>query len=79
MEVVNDVLYNFDGYNVKELTLREDLARMERDAISGGAVIENLRGDGHKIYYRCSDPHFTLFNHELTEDEALVISTQSSF
>ena len=75
LNVVNTVLYNYDGSSIKERQLQRDLEHMDRDALLGKEtkavdVIERLRGEGGKVYYRYTDPNYSMFEKRLTDEEA---------
>ena len=74
VEAVNEVLYNYDGSEVKERTIRDDLNKMEREAVGGlDLEIEKIR-DGHEVYYRYKNPNISLFDSYLTQEEAEQLS-----
>lgn len=67
VDACNKELYNYDGSSVSERQVREDIHFMQRDA--GGAVpLESIR-DGHKKYYRYSDPDFSIKNLPMNQQE----------
>ncbi len=68
----NEELYNYDGSSVSERQVREDIHFMQREA--GGAIpLESIR-DGHKKYYRYSDPDFSIKNLPMSQHEAELLS-----
>lgn len=75
LKVVNTVLYNYDGSSIQLRQLQRDLENMDRDALLGKEtkavdVIERLRGEGGKVYYRYTDPDYSMFEKRLTDEEA---------
>lgn len=74
LEEVNDALAYYNATEVEMRTLRADIRHMELEVKEyQGVQIEKMH-DGHAIYYRYNDPSFTLFKHELTEEEAQMIA-----
>lgn len=74
LDAVNRVLGDYDGSQVSERQLRQDITRMEREAINGGRV-ELLRlHDGHPVYYRYKDPESSLFDSYISQEEAQTLT-----
>ena len=70
LETVNDALYDMYGSKgqIQMRQIRDDIKFM-RDSESYRAPIEAIPFDGRKCYYRYSDPHFSIFNNELSVEE----------
>lgn len=73
LDVVNKVLDEFDGSSIKERQLYTDLEHMDRKALAGDVevvdVIEKNRGLDGKVYYRYTDPNYSMFDSYLTQEE----------
>lgn len=67
VDACNEALENFNGSSVSERQVRADIAFMQREA-GGNAPIER-RMDGHRAYYRYSDPNFSILNLPMSQDE----------
>ena len=67
VDACNEVLENYNGATVSERQVRADIAFMQREA-GGNAPIEKLM-DGHRAYYRYSDPDFSILNLPMSQDE----------
>ena len=68
VDAVNDALGDMYGTEVSIRQIRDDIKYM-RDRVSYDAPIEAIKFDGKKCYYTYSDPHFSIFNNELTAEE----------
>lgn len=70
LETVNDALYDMYGSKgqIQMRQIRDDIKFM-RDSESYRAPIEAIPFDGKKCYYRYADPHFSIFNNELSVEE----------
>ena len=72
LEAVNNYMRVHSFQPISERQLRDDINFMEYDA---GEDIELLRiQDGHSKYYQYRDPGMSMFKHQLTDDEAALIS-----
>lgn len=67
VDACNEALENFNGSSVSERQVRADLAFIQREA-GGNAPIER-RMDGHRAFYRYSDPDFSILNLPMSQDE----------
>lgn len=67
---VNETLIDISGTEVSIRQIRDDIKYM-RDRLTYRAPIKAYPYDGRKCYYRYSDPCFSIFNNELSEDEVL--------
>ena len=72
MKACNEELYNYDGSSVSDRTIREDIHFMQRQA--GGAIPLVTKREGHKVYYRYSDPNFSIKNLPMSQQEAELLS-----
>ena len=68
LDEVNEQLLDLVGTEVGLRQIREDIKYM-RDRVSWKAPIVAYPYDGKKCYYRYSDPHFSIYNNELSLDE----------
>ena len=80
LNVVNTVLYNYDGSSIQLRQLLRDLEHMDRDALLGKEtkvvdVIERKRGKGGKTYCRYKDPEYSMFDRYLTDEEATTLKS----
>ena len=80
LNVVNTVLYNYDGSSIQLRQLLRDLEHMDRDALLGKEikvvdVIERKRGEGGRIYCRYKDPEYSMFDRYLTDEEATTLKS----
>mgnify|MGYP002647485614 FL=1 len=78
LEEVNDALaekYGV-GVTVSVRTLRNDIKEL-RDSVFHGAPIETELAEGKQRYYFYSDPDYSIYNSELSEEEAAKL--QSAF
>lgn len=72
VKACNEELFYYDGSSVSERQVRDDIHFMQREA--GGAVpLETLR-DGHKVYYRYSDPDFSIKNLPMSQQEVEMLT-----
>ena len=72
LEAVNNYMRVHSFQPISERQLRDDINFMEYDAAED---IELLRiQDGHSKYYQYRDPGMSMFKHQLTDDEAALIS-----
>ena len=67
VDACNEALENFNGSSVSERQVRADMAFMQREA-GGNAPIER-KMDGHRAYYRYSDPEFSILNLPMSQEE----------
>ena len=67
VDACNAALENYNGSSVSERQVRADMAFMQREA-GGGAPIEKFM-DGHRAYYRYSDPDYSILNLPMTQKE----------
>lgn len=72
VEACNKDLDNYDGSYVSERQVREDIHFMQREA--GGGVPLEIRRDGHKVYYRYSDPNFSILNLPISQREVELLN-----
>ena len=68
----NEELYNYDGSSVSERQVREDIRFMQREA-GGGIPLETFR-DGHRVYYRYSDPEFSIKELPMSQREVEMLT-----
>ena len=67
VDACNEALENYNGSSVSERQVRADIAFMQREA-GGNAPIERIM-DGHRAYYRYSDPDYSILNLPMTQEE----------
>lgn len=67
VDACNAALENYNGSSVSERQVRSDMAFMQREA-GGNAPIERCM-DGHRAYYRYSDPDFSILNLPMSQEE----------
>lgn len=72
VEACNKELYNYDGSSVTERQVRADIQFMQREA--GGAVPLDIKRDGHRVYYRYSDPNFSIKNLPMSQQEVEMLT-----
>lgn len=72
VEACNNELFNYDGSSVTERQVRADIQFMQREA--GGAVPLDIKRDGHRVYYRYSDPNFSIKNLPMSQQEIEMLS-----
>ena len=70
VEKVNDALLDLYGKTVSERQIRADMAYM-RDRVSYNAPIAAIPIEGKRCYYTYEDPHFSIFNNELSTEEVV--------
>lgn len=68
----NKELYNYDGSSVTERQVRADIQFLQREA--GGAVPLDIKRDGHRVYYRYSDPNFSIKNLPMSQREVELLT-----
>ena len=68
LDKVNDALSDIYGTQVSIRQIREDIKYM-KDRVTFNAPIEAYPYSGRKCYYRYSDPHYSVFNNELSAEE----------
>ena len=70
IDACSDAIYNHCGKEIgcSRRTILDDIAFMESDA--GWQIELDRVRDGHKVYYRYSDPDFTINQSVLTEEES---------
>lgn len=68
LDRVNDALSDIYGTQVSIRQIREDIKYM-KDRVTFNAPIEAYPYSGRKCYYRYSDPHYSVFNNELSAEE----------
>ena len=74
VNTVNEALKEMYGTKISTRQIRDDIKYM-RDRYSYNAPIEAFPYDGKKCYYRYSDPSFSIFNNDLTEEEISKLSS----
>lgn len=67
---VNETFLDMYGKTVSFRQIRADLSYM-KDRVSFDAPIEAVPYDGKKCYYRYSDPDFSIFNSDLSNEEVV--------
>lgn len=72
VNICNEELFNYDGSSVTERQVRADIHFMQRDA--GGAIPLETKRVGHKVYYRYSNPNFSIKNLPMSQQEAELLS-----
>lgn len=72
VEACNEELENYNGTTVSKRQVLVDITFLERQA-GGGVPLVRLR-DGHKIYFRYSDPDFSIHNLPITQEEIEMLS-----
>lgn len=70
IDKVNEKLIDFNGSSVGEHQIRNDIKYM-RDRVTFNAPIKAIPFEGKKCYYRYSDPSFSIFKNELSEEDLL--------
>jgi len=70
LEAVNDALHEYSGATggIKRRQLFEDIKYMESD--QGWAIPLERHTEGRRVWYRYSDPYFSINKRPLNEDEA---------
>lgn len=70
VEACNEAIYEYTGVaeGVKKRQVQEDIRFLESE--QGGAILLERCRDGHRIYYRYKDPHFSIENRPLNQVEA---------
>lgn len=72
VKACNEELFYYDGSSVTERQVRADISFMQRKA--GGAIPLVTKREGHKVYYRYSDPNFSIKNLPMSQQEAELLS-----
>lgn len=72
VKACNEELFNYDGSSVTERQVRADIHYMQRKA--GGAILLETKRVGHRVYYRYSDPNFSIKNLPMSQQEAEMLS-----
>lgn len=72
VDACNNELSNYDGSSVSERQVRDDISFMQREA--GGAVPLEMKRDGHRVYYRYSDPDFSIKNLPMSQKEVEMLT-----
>ena len=72
VNICNEELFNYDGSSVTERQVRADIHFMQREA--GGAIPLETKRVGHKVYYRYSNPNFSIKNLPMSQQEAELLS-----
>ena len=72
VDACNEELMAYDGSSVSKRQVQQDIAFLESDA--GGAVDLERNRDGHKVYFRYSDPDFSILNLPMSQEEAEQLS-----
>ena len=78
VEEVNRQLEDIYGIRVSLRQIREDIKFM-RDSVGYDAPIEAYPYDGKKCYYSYSDPEFSIFTSELSEEEVSKLRSTIKF
>lgn len=68
VDKVNEALFDMYGKTVSLRQIRADITYM-RDRVSYNAPILACPIEGRRCYYTYEDPHFSIFNNELTVEE----------
>ena len=71
---VNEAFIDMYGKTVSLRQIRADISYM-KDRVSYDAPIEAIPYDGKKCYYRYSDPDFSIFNSDLSNEEVEKLRT----
>ena len=74
MDKVNDALMDLYGTQISVRQIREDIKYM-KDRVTYNAPIEAYPFEGRKCYYRYSDPDFSIFNSDLSNEEVEKLRT----
>lgn len=67
MDAVNDVLNDFDGSDVGDRQLRQDISDMQSEALGAAPIVK--RRDGHRVYYTYEDKDFSILKLPMTQQE----------
>lgn len=70
VDKVNEAFLDMYGKTVSLRQIRADISYM-KDRVSYDAPIEAIPYDGKKCYYRYSDPDFSIFNSDLSNEEVV--------
>ena len=70
VDKVNEAFVDMYGKTVSLRQIRADISYM-KDRVSYDAPIEAIPYDGKKCYYRYSDPNFSIFNSDLSNEEVV--------
>lgn len=70
VDKVNEAFIDMYGKTVSLRQIRADISYM-KDRVSYDAPIEAIPYDGKKCYYRYSDPNFSIFNSDLSNEEVM--------
>ena len=70
VDKVNEAFLDMYGKTVSLRQIRADISYM-KDSVSYDAPIEAIPNDGKKCYYRYSDPNFSIFNNDLSNEEVV--------
>ena len=70
VDKVNEAFIDMYGKTVSLRQIRADISYM-KDRVSYDAPIEAIPYDGKKCYYRYSDPDFSIFNSDLSNEEVM--------
>lgn len=70
VDKVNEAFIDMYGKTVSLRQIRADISYM-KDRVSYDAPIEAIPYDGKKCYYRYSDPNFSIFNSDLSNEEVV--------
>lgn len=70
VDKVNEACVDMLGMTVSLRQIRADISYM-RDSVAYNAPIETVPYDGKKCYYRYSDPDFSIFNTNLSNEEVM--------
>ena len=74
LDKVNEAFLDMYGKTVSLRQIRADISYM-KDRVSYDAPIEAIPYDGKKCYYRYSDPDFSIFNSDLSNEEVEKLRT----
>lgn len=72
VKACNEELFNYDGSSVTERQVRADIHYMQRKV--GGVIPLETKRVGHRVYYRYSDPNFSIKNLPMSQQEAEMLS-----
>ncbi len=76
MDVVNDVLYDFDGSDVGDRQLRQDIVDMQSEALGAAPIV--TRRDGHRVYYTYEDKDFSILKLPRCHPAGILLSASLS-
>ena len=77
VDKVNEAFLDIYGQTVSLRQIRADISYM-KDRVFYDAPIEAIPYDGKKCYYRYSDPDFSIFNSDLSNEEVEKLFSQDN-